>query len=461
MAENLTVLERCNIQPSVLPENQTLPLSHFDMAFLFLHRVQRLLFFEYQCSKSQLLETIVPNLKKSLAQALAHFPPLAGKIICPLNSGRPFSRIIAGDSVSLTIAETKTDITQFTGNHPRLTDDFYIFLPQLPAATRIENDVVFPVLALQITLFPGRGLCFGITKDHGIGDASSIVRFIKLWAEINRSNGGDAIDGKFLPVYDRTAVEDSEVLDPNIYWQKIKATRPKMTNMAITFPVNKFRSTFVLSKDDLQKLKLYVLNNCRPGLHVTAFTVTCALVWSCLVQAEEASEAVGAEVGEFFYCVVDCRGRMQPPLPAEYFGNCLVYMVTETVRRGLVMGEGGFAAAVELIGGGLKKRLTAASILEGVEEWPEEFAKRTNVRSLGVVGSPKFDLYEVDYGWGGVRKFEQMTIDGVRQMSVSKSRVCEGGLEIGLSGKKETIHAFSQILTDTLHNLPSDPLLIN
>ncbi|XP_051135980.1 phenolic glucoside malonyltransferase 1-like [Andrographis paniculata] len=442
----MAVLECCNVQPSPEPATElVIPLVHFDIVFLLFHPIQRLLFFEFPCSKSQFLETIVPRLKDSFAQSLSDFLPLAGKIFCPVDSGRPVSRFTPGDSVPLTIAESEKDFDVLTGNQPRLADDFYDCVPEIPPAKRSENEVVFPALALQITLFPGRGVCLGIANDHGIGDASSIVRFIKHWASVN-SFAGD----RFPPVLDRTTVVDPEGLD-SINWNVVKKSRP-MESSAIHFPINKFRSTYTLSNDDVQRLKRFVLKN-RPGVHVTTFTVTCGLVWACLAKAESAVAAVADDESEYFAFPADSRGRLNPPLPASYFGNCLALVKAE-ISHGSLKGDGGFVEAAARLGDAIKKTVyNPAGILDGAETWLEEFGELVRKRLFGVAGSPRFDLYDVDFGWGRPRKFEAASIDLDTSMSLCKSRGGDGGVEIGLSRRKDVLDAFAAAFAETLDKL--------
>ncbi|KAK6157232.1 hypothetical protein DH2020_011480 [Rehmannia glutinosa] len=444
------LLERCQIQPS--PDTVaelTLPLLHFDIAWLYFHPVQRLLFFDFPCSKHHFLETIVPKLKESLLRTLNHFLPLAGNIVHPTGSGRPFSRFVVGDSVSLTVAECRKDFRHLTGNHPRVCDEFYACIPQLPPAKHTSDAVLLPVLALQVTLFPEHGVCLGFTNHHAIGDASTIVRFIKAWASVNRFSGDSKlIDDKSLPFYDRTSVVDPDGLDSE-YWDQMKRSRPP-DFWPFKFPLNKVRATFVIRKDDVEKLKGFLLRR-RPEMHITAFTVTCALVWVCLVKAE--AKAVADDEPEYFGFAADCRGRLDPPLPATYFGNCLAFVKAESTH-GLLKGKEGFLVAAESLGLAIQRTVyNEKGILDGAEDWPMEFRKMIRKRLFGVAGSPRFDLYDADYGWGRPRKFESASIDRETSMSLCKSRDFEGGLEFCLSRSKKKLDAFAAVFMGTLRNL--------
>ncbi|XP_041991693.1 phenolic glucoside malonyltransferase 1-like [Salvia splendens] len=444
------VLDRCQIQPS--PDTVTeliLPLLHFDITWLYFHPVQRLLFFHLPCSRRHFIEVIVPDLKSSLLVTLNHFLPLAGNIVHPINCGRPFSRFVIGDSVSFTVAECDKDFKHLTGYHPRLSDEFYAFVPELPPAKISPEDVVLPVLALQATLFPDHGVCLGFTNHHAIGDASTIVRFIKSWASVNRF-GGDArlIDDKSLPFYDRTSVSDAGGLDAK-YWELVRRTRGVVPRR-FSFPFNKVRATFLVRRDDVETLKAFVARR-RPEMHITAFTMTCALVWACLVRAEAGS--VPDDEPEYFCFAADCRGRLDPPLPSTYFGNCLALVKAQS-RHGLLKGKEGFLVAAESIGVAIQNTVyNEKGILDGAEEWPTEFRNMIGKRLFGVAGSPRFDLYDTDYGWGRPRKVESASIDTDTSMALGKSRDFDDGLEFTLSRPKRILDAFAAIFTESIRTL--------
>ncbi|EPS62795.1 hypothetical protein M569_11994 [Genlisea aurea] len=447
-------LGRWQIYPS--PETVTelsLPLIHFDLAFFYFHPVQRLLFFDFRCSRPHFVDSVLPRLKDSLRRTLRHFLPLAGKLVQPAEaSRRPFLRFLDGDSVSLTVAECDKDFRHLTGNHPRLADEFYACVPDLPPAEDSPEGRLLPVIALQVTLFPQQGVCLGFTNHHAVGDASAIVRFIKSWATVNFSGSdGKLIDEKSLPFLDRTAVEDSDGLDA-VYWELLRKRSGRRTpeSRPISFPLSKLRATFVIRNDDVSKLKSLVSIRC-PKMHITSFTVTCALVWACLVKSEAGS--VPDDEPEYFGLAADCRERLNPPLPATYFGNCLAFVKAEATHGSLRRNDG-FLVAAESLGLAIQESVyNERGILDGAEGWPSDFGKLIGKRLFGVSGSPRFDLYDADFGWGRPRKFESASIDRDNSMSLSKSRFSDGGLEFGLSRTKKKLDAFAAAFIETLRTL--------
>ncbi|KAI3464101.1 hypothetical protein Pfo_020764 [Paulownia fortunei] len=406
MATN--IVEQCQVAPSSgAATEQLLPLLHFDTVWLPFHPLENLFFYSFQCSESHFLDTIVPNLKNSLSLTLKHFPPLAGNIIFPLTSGMPVSHYVAGDSISLTIALSNADFIHLTGNLSRDADEFHYFVPQLPPAAYLVS------------------ICIGFTNHHAIADGATLLGFVQAWASINKFNGDEhliALGEKYLP----------------------------MVSSTISLPTYKVRGTFVLSEAEIQKLKNFVLNKKPAIARVSSFMVVCAHVWTCLAKSGAAAgEEVADDEPEYLTCPADCRARLNPPLPDTYFGNCLALVLAESTH-GKLKGNEGFVAAAQATGEAIQKIVNnGREILHGSENRLLESRKLNGKRVLGVAGSPRFDLYGTDYGWGRPKKFEAVHIDCIGSVSLCKSREY-GGVEIGLSMPKVKMDAFAAIFNQGL-----------
>jgi len=180
---------------------------------------------------------------------------------------------------------------------------------------------------------------------------------------------------------------------------------------------------------------------------VTSFTITCAYIWTCLIKSKFAieEETIDEDVMEIFGCVADCRPRLNPPLPQSYFGNCLVMIASEASRVDLV-GKEGFIIAVEIIGEAIKNQMKDEELILNCS-WYREFCVVDMKQPLTVAGSPKFNLYDVDFGWGRPEKIEIISIDNSSgiSMSISKYKDSDGDLEVGLSLPKIRMSAFAAI----------------
>ncbi|XP_057796560.1 anthocyanidin 3-O-glucoside 6''-O-acyltransferase-like [Salvia miltiorrhiza] len=450
------LLETSQIAPP--PEaaaEQSLPLTFMDIDWLIFHPIRRLIFYEFPCSKPHFLEVIVPKLKQSLSLTLKHFFPLAGNIVYPLNSGAlPELRYIPGDSVPLSVCESSDDFDNFVANRARDADKFYGLIPQLPPMIVQSDSKLLRVLALQVTLFPDRGVCIGLANHHSAGDATSIAAFLRRWSSTSKIGGSDdeisISEAESLPIFDRSRFIYPAKLDP-CSWNQIKEI--PLPPPSLPLPTNRVRATYVLSKSELEKLKLSIQSADLGLAYVSSFVAMAAYVWSCLAKSSLADEEDDDRL-VFFLIAIDARARLDPPVPDNYFGNCVVPGLAR-VRRREIISDGGVFAAAQATAKAIKDRVgDKKKILEGVENWGYEIMSAVQGSFLAVSGSARVDLYAADFGFGKARKVEVLSIDGEKYaFSLCKSRDFEGGLEIGLSLPKLEMEAFAACFDHGIKNL--------
>lgn len=456
-----SLVETCRISPphGEVPPEISLPATYFDIVWISFHPIRRLIFFDYTESKSSFFETHLPNLKRSLSLTLKHFTPLAGNIIYPLNTTeKPRFRYVEGDSVSLTVSESTNDFDSLVSYGARDADQFYDYVPQMPPIKDEPEYKLVPILALQVTLFPGSGICIGFANHHSIGDASSIVSFIKTWASICKLDGSDeelmSQDyRKRMPCFDRKLIKDPLGIDA-IFWKKMRQF--PIQSSTFPLPTKMTRATYIINESDIKNLKGLVSSK-RPSLvHLSSFVVASAYVWVNLIKSGDAiGEEVDANVDEYFIFPADARARTDPPVPANYFGNCLCAGIVK-VAHGELVGNEGVVAAAEATAEVIRNKVNnKEEALKGTENWLSDFENLGKIRTLAVSGSPKFDLYRVDYGLGKARKVEVVSLDGEKySMSLCKWRDSESGLEVGLSLAKPRMEAFAALFQDGLRSIP-------
>ncbi|KAL4652372.1 hypothetical protein ACB092_01G228500 [Castanea dentata] len=152
--------------------------------------------------------------------------------------------------------------------------------------------------------------------------------------------------------------------------------------------------------------------------------------------------------------LADARPRLEPPMPDNYFGNCLTGCAAIAERNDL-LGEKGVAVAVKAISEAIKS--LDYGVLKGAENWLSLLlnVKKDNI-SDGVpeiAGSPRFELYNTDFGWGKPVKVELISIDKIGGICVSDSRDGTGGIEIGLFLKKREMEVFASVFAKGLEVL--------
>ncbi|KAG6419522.1 hypothetical protein SASPL_121744 [Salvia splendens] len=449
-----TVLETCRIPP---PQGGAaelfLPLSFFDMMWLHFNTTRRLIFYRHPCSEVEFSNTIVPNLKHTLSLTLQHYLPVAGNLLYPLHTdaSKPVYRYISGDSVSLTIAVSGLDFEELVANHARESDQFYDLLPRTPKMAEEENYQIVPLISLQVTLFPGRGICVGLSNHHSLSDGRSILGFMKAWAMISKSGDDEVFvsrNGEYMPFFERTVCKDSRRLN-GIFWDVMKKIpfQPAATH---PLPTNRVRASFILHQSNIKTLKNLILS-ARPNIdRVSTFVVAAAYVWTTLAK----SLGPAGDEDEVFIFGADARGRrnalFDPPLAVNYFGNCLGGRVVRVEHRKLVA-EDGFVVAAEAIGDEMKAKIyDGDEFLKSPENLLTEMAKCKDIRALGITGSPKLDFTEADFGWGEAEKVEFLSLDGAGYlMSLFNSR--DGDLAVGMSLTKEEMETFASMFAIGLY----------
>jgi len=157
--------------------------------------------------------------------------------------------------------------------------------------------------------------------------------------------------------------------------------------------------------------------------------VVCALVWTSLVKTRCKDDDDDEDVKEeYFRFAADCRGLLGYGIPETYFGNCLT-LCYAMLKRNELKGEDGFVNAVKVI----EKTVSdvKSEPFKDAEDWRALSVKTFVLGTpLLVTGSPKFDVYETDFGFGRPTKVEM--VHSLKCMSLAESRDEEGGVEVGL-----------------------------
>ncbi|KAJ6878279.1 phenolic glucoside malonyltransferase 1-like [Populus alba x Populus x berolinensis] len=454
-----TVLQHCQVSPPPgTTSEKSLPLTFFDLRMVD-SSTKHLFFFECtSISKNHFLESIIPSLKHSLSLSLKYYYPFAGNLIFPPNSGKPEIRYLERDSASLIFAESSSDFIHLTGKQTRNTTEFLSFLPQLPPEPMSHDTLVVPISSFQVTLFPDSGICVGFHLRHAIGDGNSVVKsFFKTWASITKA-GGDAtfLSGEFVPYYDRTRFRDPEGLEfETIVWNDLeKITKEEWSRPHQPKPNNKVRATFVISQATAQQLKKLVLGRYPFPSHISTFTVTCGYVWSCLAKARAACGKDDDEMVHFL-TEVDWRTRLDPPLPATYFGNCVLPSLA-CAKTPQLKGSDGFVIGAKSIGDAIHKSLHhTGGVSKTVKNLARQLAAASKGWLLECFSSPKFKMYDIDFGWGRLKTNEELSIDDCEAIAVGDGQN-EGETEIIVSNPKPIMDAFVSIFSLGLRTLDEE-----
>ncbi|CAH8337460.1 unnamed protein product [Eruca vesicaria subsp. sativa] len=451
----LHIIELARVTPapdSPEPANSlSIPLTFLDLPWLVFDPLKRVTFYQLnESTRDHFYSFILPKLKLSLSLVLRSYLPLTGRIIWNPNEPKPTILVTHNDAVSVTVAESDADFYFLSGYEQRPVSELHNLTPKLPV-----SDDSLTAYALQITLFPNNGFSIGVTANHAVLDGKTLSMFFKAWAHVCKQLHEDnkvvsSLPETLTPSLDRSLIKDQTGLDQQMI-EMVRSMKKDKTNesRSLTPILSKepehdvVLATLLLSRDDVEKLRERV----KSLLHVSTFVIAYAYVWTCLVKARGGN---GERLVSFLF-VGDLRERLDPPLPATYFGNCL-FPVGDYNRKAVEFeGRDGLVTAVEIMSG-LVRGLSSRKVETIAEEFKIGFDSLSVTSQFGsVAGSNRLGVYESDFGWGRPVKTDVVSI-GKEGISMGERRDESGGVEIGVCLKKTDMDIVFTLFNNGLKN---------
>uniref|UniRef100_A0ACD6AMB2 Uncharacterized protein n=1 Tax=Avena sativa TaxID=4498 RepID=A0ACD6AMB2_AVESA len=449
---HLTLLDSVLVAPSApAPETASLPLTFFDVFWLNSTPVERVFFYRLTSDDAagagDGITAILSNLRTSLSRALGVFYPLAGRLrLAPGTDDRHQLHYQQGDSVTFAVAEYDVDVDDLATDEPREVAKILPLVPTLPAGGA--------VLAVQATVLRGgRGLAVGLVLHHAACDGASCMRFLHTWAWAAAATDARAPPP---PVINRGLVEDPSCLyDVFVKGQAASSSTIDNDNKRddVKMADDLLLATFTLSQQDIERVKdvVVVAAGARPP-RCSSLVATLGFVWSCHQRAkDDAASNVGSGGGEtpstYFILPIDHRSRVKPgPIPAEYFGNCLGAAMHAAPKNQLAAADAsGIVAGCTAVATAIGKAVGEGGI-GSPELWKEMIrqAVASGGGLLTVAGSPRFRVYDIDFGFGRPAKVEVVSVARTGALAVAESRPScgGGGIEVCISLPPDDMRRF-------------------
>lgn len=304
-------------------------------------------------------------LKKSLSETLALYYPFAGRVVD--------AEYIDCTDEGVTYLEAKihAKLSEVLRNPDNETLDL-LFADNL----QWEDTNLSTLLAVQVSYFECGGMAISMCMSHKLGDAATLITFIKDWAAM-ASNSGEHV----IPLFDLTSMfpqDDLQIGKEHVNDKGKLATR-----------------RFVFDALKIAALKAIVA---QKVYNPTKVEVVTALLFKC------ASSTSG---GRAVLCQnINLRSRLVPPMQENFVGNLAWFFPVPKLEED---GE------IELPGfvGQMKEALaefcnTYASKFRG-KEWCLSIQQHMKkAKELYGSGAAKYicsswcrlPIYEVDFGWG-------------------------------------------------------------
>ncbi|XP_008237042.1 PREDICTED: shikimate O-hydroxycinnamoyltransferase-like [Prunus mume] len=249
-------------------------------------------------------------LKQALSKALVPFYPMAGRYKLNDQNGRMEIDCNA-EGVLFVVAESISAIDDFGDFvlNPNLRE----LIPGVDYAGGISS---FPFFAFQVTYFKCGGVSLGVSMDHTVADGFSALHFVNTWSAIAR---GDVT--KINPPFmDRTLLRARNPPQPAFHHTEFETSAEKELVYDLQKTTKVTASSFRLTREQLNILKSKSKedagNNSNP-INFTTFEMLAGHIWRCVCKARKLPDDQNTKLR----IPTDGRSRLQPPLPAGFFGN--------------------------------------------------------------------------------------------------------------------------------------------
>ncbi|KAK7396149.1 hypothetical protein VNO78_16950 [Psophocarpus tetragonolobus] len=349
--------------------------------------------------------TFVNTLRDSLSKALVMYYPLAGRL--SWIEGARWELHCNAKGAQILEASCKEhnldDLGDFVPTH--LVSQL---IPDIDYDVPIEDT---PLLVAQLTRFPCGGVTLGVALCRGAIDGTATMRFMSTWAKLARK---EILE--MTPYHDRSVLNSYK--DDSVSYDHSEFQTPPLwlgplggrdTNVVVAL--------VKLTDEQVKKLKQKANNNnnstnTTPRGYST-FEVIAGYLWRCVSKARYAGNS---NQPTRLSTLVNCRNRMNPPLPSSYAGNTAFPTVTATCSFGEIMNRP-LSYAVGNVRVGLE-RVTGefvGSALCYIAKEKDMNRLRYNIHypaprvhkgpykgnpNLFVVSWMNFSFKDADFGWG-------------------------------------------------------------
>ncbi|KAI3895243.1 hypothetical protein MKX03_020592 [Papaver bracteatum] len=331
--------------------------------------------------------------KKSLAETLIKFYPLAGKIIDD-------KFMVDCNDEGADYIETKVSNCQLSQliQHPNVHQLVNKFIPSDPYTTETCSKKV--PLSVQVNFFEDcGGIVIGLRISHKLADAASLTTFVNDWATVARG----------IVTGDR----DQQIKGPSFEWQSLFPPRDLMGFIPTTLIEEDevlVTKKFVFGDSKLAQLKAksIIVDDVPDQYQPTRVQVLSAFLWKCFIDIYQAKNKEGAQLKVYLAThIVNMRSRMVPSLPTNSFGNVLGVSAASIIKNNEGTVKNDHPDLVRKIRDSINKvdadyvreiRTTDAQ-LNAFKALTENCASGLALM-LNFSSWCRFPIYEADFGWG-------------------------------------------------------------
>ncbi|XP_013632156.1 PREDICTED: uncharacterized acetyltransferase At3g50280 [Brassica oleracea var. oleracea] len=388
-SSSVKIVSKCSLKPKTIPEESKQPyyLSPWDYALLSVHYIQKGLLFHKPLYS---IYTLLEKLRESLAATLVHFYPLVGRL-SPPKAEKPKSYSVFVDcnnspGAGFIYATSDLCVADIAGptHVPLFVHSFF------DHHRAVNHDGhTMSLLSVQVTELQD-GI---LSMNHTMGDGTSFWNFFNAWSEIfqaQESNKTESLCLKNPPVLNRYIPQGYGPL------YSLPYSHPDEFIRRYKSPLLKER-IFCFSSETTRVLKGKVNQMCGTT-SISSLQSLTAFIWRCITRARR----LPLEQETSCRLAADNRGRMYPPLPRDYFGNCISALRTAAKAGELLENDLGWAA---LKLHQVVAEQTSEKVSQMIDHWLKSpFMYQTDrlfePMSVMMGSSPRFNKYGCEFGMG-------------------------------------------------------------
>lgn len=226
-----------------------------------------------------------------------------------------------------------------------------------------------------------------MAMSHSLADGLSTVGFLHSWAGIAR--GRPVSPPPFLDRSILSARRPPATEFPHPEFSDLAAS---LSTSASSSSLPLVHKSFTFDADKLSRLKLLATNG-GGGAPPTTFAALTGLVWRARTKALDTPPLDPTKL----LFAVDCRNRLDPPLPAGFFGNGIVFACC-ICPAGELAGKP-LANAVQMIQTAARD-VTDRFIRSAVDCYELTRARPSLAGTLVLTAWTRLEFGATDFGWG-------------------------------------------------------------
>ncbi|XP_073353485.1 tryptamine benzoyltransferase 1-like [Aegilops tauschii subsp. strangulata] len=373
-------------------------------------------------------------LREGLLKAVAPYPHLAGRLALN-DQGRRFLHV-NNEGVLLIEATVPVDLADVLvdGRMAAGVEDIY------PLPT--QENIGAALLQIQLNRYKCGGLVVGICSHHQAADGHSMSMFFTAWATAVREGKDFTTPAPFL---DRARTSVPRSTPTPVFDHRSREFTCGDGDTYAVVPMDRIRNlTLHFTAEFVADLKA------RVGARCSRFQCLLAHVWKKITAARDQKPEEFTKVR----VAVNCRGRADPPVPMDFFGNMVLWAFPRLQVRDVLNSSYGSVVGVirDAVARIDDEYVQSLVDFGGVADTNGEELFAT-AATAGTMFCPDaevdswlgFRFHQLDFGTGAPSAFipPDLPIEGL--MVFVPSCKANGGVDLFMAVAEEHVAAFEQI----------------